>query len=167
MVYLAQAAPMRSGNWSDHALVALAAIAAGACLLLAYYVVRDFRSRARRRAEQQGRCPVCNYDLRATPRQCPECGTIRGTEGKGNDLVSPVMTIVIWAFIVIFLALAIGNDGNRFIIYLIDPEMQPEFVIAWVAILIPLVTYLQRIRLRRQRRGGTPKGRGRGTDKVT
>lgn len=32
------------------------------------------RWRRRRRLVAKGLCPVCKYDLRATPRKCPECG---------------------------------------------------------------------------------------------
>lgn len=35
--------------------------------------------RVRRHRATRGRCPRCNYDLRATPDRCPECGTPAGT----------------------------------------------------------------------------------------
>ena len=51
-------------------LGALAAIAP--CVWLAAFH-RRFR---RRRRDRLGLCSICNYDLRATPARCPECGTI-------------------------------------------------------------------------------------------
>jgi hypothetical protein len=32
----------------------------------------------RRRRANAGRCPRCDYDLRATPGRCPECGSMAG-----------------------------------------------------------------------------------------
>jgi hypothetical protein len=41
-------------------------------VLPALYLRTILRSRKR---DRKGLCPVCGYDLRATPDRCPECGT--------------------------------------------------------------------------------------------
>ena len=44
-----------------------------------YPAIAGLRIRTRRRQQRllrNNQCPVCGYDLRATPWRCPECGTI-------------------------------------------------------------------------------------------
>jgi hypothetical protein len=53
-------------RWSVIVIIALFAVPP---------VVRARSYWQRRRAVREGHCAVCNYDLRASPERCPECGT--------------------------------------------------------------------------------------------
>ncbi len=65
--------PSAATHWQFW-LLAVAPPLAGAAGLYAYR--RDQSARQRERRSRTGCCQGCGYDLRATPSQCPECGTI-------------------------------------------------------------------------------------------
>ena len=75
--------PKVSNNAGDNRAVQLRwgdALAVGAeigtmalAVLPTIWLFRKLRSRRRLAA---GLCPVCGYDLRATPDRCPECGAV-------------------------------------------------------------------------------------------
>jgi hypothetical protein len=53
--------------------------ALAALLPLTWAALRIPPTLRRRKAERFGLCPLCGYDLRASPGRCPECGTAPST----------------------------------------------------------------------------------------
>lgn len=49
---------------------------ASAAPSVGWLALRSLVRRRRRDKSSAGLCPICGYDLRATPDRCPECGTI-------------------------------------------------------------------------------------------
>lgn len=63
------------GNYSEYS-VAISWLAISLLVLPACILLRIFNKSIARRRLSGSLCPICRYDLRATPDRCPECGKI-------------------------------------------------------------------------------------------
>lgn len=65
----------RNGMRTATGVAPFSVVAVATAALPVGWTVARLRSRARdRRQRSRNACPVCAYDLRATPERCPECG---------------------------------------------------------------------------------------------
>jgi hypothetical protein len=62
--------------------ISVESLLATASLLPMWWLVRFvYLTRRRTSRSKRGLCPVCGYDLRATPDRCPECGAVPKAKG--------------------------------------------------------------------------------------
>jgi len=53
--------------------------------LIVLFALSSWSVRRSRSKQKKGYCPICDYDLRATPDRCPECGFSENFEMPAAD----------------------------------------------------------------------------------